>query len=276
MFTAARLSPVPLVGATDIEGIALPRGRQVIARQTDNPAAVAWISDKILHSAELTALMQSLAALFPKTGLWPVHVDGDSLQSPRFDGALSGPDTRTLDAIEVLTSIVRSGPPADIEVDKSRLPELAFTVSTDPARIAQPSRRRWPVPWRRRGAADPMSTEQLLPLGNGGLLLVPVHRPADVPKALGWQGAADHGAAGEQISAILRSWEDRFDATLVGIGSDAMELSVPALSFTDDEQIHRLVSEHYAFCPDNLDLSHDIDDYIADLPGSRRWSFWWS
>lgn len=115
---------------------------------------------------------------------------------------------------------------------------------------------------------------QLEPASDGGLMLVSVDRPADVPKALGWLGPVNYDLSGESVSAVLRSWEDRFGATLVGIGFDTLTVQV-GRSPQSDDQVSKLVTEHYAFCPDNIEQGMDLSDYTANLPNWSHWQFWW-
>ena len=56
----------------------------------------------------------------------------------------------------------------------------------------------------------------------GHLALVAVHRPADAVDAVGWMGAVNYDGDPLDMSTVLRSWELRFDAYLVGLGTDTM------------------------------------------------------
>ena len=103
-------------------------------------------------------------------------------------------------------------------------------------------RRRVPPPVRRAvpgpGEAQPPPVG---PVGGGGqhrldpldraphrLGLVQTERPADIPALLGWTGMIKCTDQVAELSAVLRSWEDRFGATLVVLGFDTLELSVSA------------------------------------------------
>jgi hypothetical protein len=102
------------------------------------------------------------------------------------------------------------------------------------------------------------------------LALVPAARGADALVVSGWCRAAP--------AAVVRSWEDRFGARVVGIGPDALFLSVAAPPVTI-EHACGVAAEHVAFCPANLWHSswdpHYVADYAAGIRGSRRWDFWW-
>ena len=55
--------------------------------------------------------------------------------------------------------------------------------------------------------------------------LVPAQRPADVLARLGWQGAVNSRETAD-ITAVLRSWEDRFGARLLEVGFADIRLLV--------------------------------------------------
>jgi hypothetical protein len=57
------------------------------------------------------------------------------------------------------------------------------------------------------------------------------------------------GAA--EVSAVLRSWEDRFGAVLVGLSFGTMTLLVTRPPTSDDEAL-RVAAEVAALCPDAL------------------------
>ena len=88
--------------------------------------------------------------------------------------------------------------------------------------------------------------------------LVPVARPADVPAAVGWFGTVNSWSDVVGVSAVLRSWEDRFGAVLVRMGRATLDLSVAAPPWERSE-CEAIAAEHFAFC----------DDTYAGTPGPR-------
>jgi hypothetical protein len=105
--------------------------------------------------------------------------------------------------------------------------------------------------------------------------LVAADRPADVITVLGWQGSVNQHQEAAPVSAILRSWEERFGAEVVEIGFDTLTLVVerPPMNFD-----HALAgaAEHFAFCPDNvLQATETLAAYRDLILGSPIWSFWW-
>jgi hypothetical protein len=66
----------------------------------------------------------------------------------------------------------------------------------------------------------------------------------------GWTGAINVTGAAE-VSAVLRSWEDRFGAFLVGLSFATLTLLVGRPPTTDDDSL-RVAAEVAALCPDAL------------------------
>jgi hypothetical protein len=109
---------------------------------------------------------------------------------------------------------------------------------------------------------------------SGRLGLVPATRPADVLAAVGWQGPANSSTDLGPLTAVLRSWEDRFDAVVVGVGFDTLTLAVgrPPAGRADALAV---AAEHWAVCSD---LSQGLGSVAAQakaIQGSWLWTFWW-
>ena len=69
--------------------------------------------------------------------------------------------------------------------------------------------------------------DEVMSYGVGDLAVVRAARPADVPATTGWVGAGNYEHQDNvRISAVLRSWEDRFGALLVGMTESTLLLSV--------------------------------------------------
>jgi hypothetical protein len=113
--------------------------------------------------------------------------------------------------------------------------------------------------------------------GTSRIMLVPAARSADVLTAVGWRGAVNHIQEKFLLSAVLRSWEDRFGARVVEIGFDTINLAVAAPPVSP-EQAELVAAEHFAFCPDNIaqGMSGTVRAYAAnEVLGKESWSFWW-
>ncbi|SCF95731.1 DUF4253 domain-containing protein [Streptomyces sp. Ncost-T10-10d] len=107
------------------------------------------------------------------------------------------------------------------------------------------------------------------------LALVQVARGADAPAALSWLGMTNHMTA-QELSAVLRSWEDRFGVRVVGLGHGSLYVSVAAPP-TDVHQARVLAAEHYLTCPDIFYEYPEVDwsTYHEELMKDREWRFWW-
>jgi Domain of unknown function (DUF4253) len=88
-------------------------------------------------------------------------------------------------------------------------------------------------------------------------------------------GPANYDLNPTEQSAILDTWEDRFDAYLVGIGFDTIVLAVGRPP-RDLAAATAIAAEHMAFCPDNIWQGvGSIREYAPMLVGTERWYFWW-
>lgn len=112
-------------------------------------------------------------------------------------------------------------------------------------------------------------------LQTGHLAIVPVDRPADVLTAVGWTGPCNYRADLASLSAVLRSWEDRFGAVLVRLDDATLWLSVAAPPRTA-RHAQRIAAEHFSFCRDvDWEDPRPLRAYAADLIGRPVWRFWW-
>lgn len=212
-----------------------------------------WMSESVLQAERITELFRELMSAFPATGLWPLHtvglgdhVDFDSgLISDEF---VAGFDGQTVDPVAVFSG---GG-----NFDDEYPPAVPFAGLADPV----------PGP-----DANPQDIDFARP---GTLVLVPVDRPANVSKVLGWLGPTNYGYNGEPISAALRSWEDRFGAIPTEMTFDTITVYVPRPPSTDDQR-RKLAAEHYGFCPDNIDQGIPYEQYLEALDVWSYWAFWW-
>ncbi len=147
--------------------------------------------------------------------------------------------------------------------------------------VAEEDDGRWPglaEPGEGAGRADDAARELVESLGRGRdwlLGLVPAVRGADALTLMGWDGPCNHTDHTQEISAVLRSWEDRFGVRVVAAGFDTLELSVAAPPVTFGHA-RRVAAEHLAFCPDNVwQGSGTLEEYAKALVEADRWSFWW-
>ncbi|OYN99513.1 hypothetical protein CGZ94_04235 [Enemella evansiae] len=238
-------------GDPDQHNPGLPAGRLVRMNVTgrSEPIALCWLSDR---SDQFSEEWYAVADRFPNAGIWPVLVEGASAVEP---GWLAG----------------GVGAPQAVADDAEALLARTYSAAEELEGLE---------PWRSRWlglAAGEPAKDQLVGVrpvaGERSLLLTPVTRPADVPAALGWTGAEGYEYTGGDVSAVLRSWEDRFGAVLVGLGPDRLRLSVERPP-RYPEQARQLAGEHYGLAPDVID--QDPEAYAELLFSRREWDFWWN
>lgn len=246
-----------------VGGVTLGSGTPIHRDDDPNATPIAWLSAEPATVADWSAV----AAQFSATGLWPVLVRGTSpdgqddraLDRPWLAGEFDEPDSA--DGIDV-SAFLRDAwawqEEQNLEYgDESNGPWRGpATGSPGPAQLRLP--------------ADLVATTETSP----GLVLVPVTRPADVVAALGWSGATNYWRPGE-VSAVLRSWEDRFGAVLVHMDFDSLYLVVQRPP-VGAREINLTAGEHLAFIPDMIwQESDSYEQYRDDVVPDRSWFLWW-
>ena len=103
--------------------------------------------------------------------------------------------------------------------------------------------------------------------------LVPAQRPADVLARLGWQGAVNSRLTAD-ITAVLRSWEDRFGARLLEVGFADVRLLVSRPPRTLEAALP-IAAEHFAFSEEAHGGLRDVDEIARAIVGNPFWDFWW-
>lgn len=104
--------------------------------------------------------------------------------------------------------------------------------------------------------------------------LVPATRSADIPALIGTNAATNYLRVAD-LSAVLRSWEDRFGARVIAL-TDALYLSVAGPPLTREHAEH-VALEHLLLCPDILagDPAWTFPSYVDLILGVDLWRFWW-
>lgn len=152
--------------------------------------------------------------------------------------------------------------------------------------------------------------ERLLAGESARIALVPSARSADSIGLVGWSPTDFEPYSPGPLSAVLRTWEERFGVRVIGIDSGTLWLSVAAPPTTIEQAVH-VALEHFCFCPeveppafipeweglprveldfdfaakevDRLartlgakpDLDSDFLQYASDIAGRHVWRFWW-
>jgi hypothetical protein len=229
-FFARRSGAIPKAKNAEVDGVRLPPGHR-----QPNGAAAYWISDEPVNNVEILAPW--LASRFPETGVWPLLW---RTQEQPEDCVDADSDISAIDTVDLLAVLqqrwAQTPPPEDDQ--PPQFPGLAA-----PVRGEDPSN-----PFPEWALAEPTR-----------LLLVPCNRPADAITVLG-------GVAGESsqqfISAILRSWEERFGAVIFEAAPGFTRISA-ARHPNDGEQAVALAAEIYACLIDKADLKQTPLSVIA-------------
>jgi hypothetical protein len=222
--------------------VVLGPGRPVAASElrAGEQAAVLWLTDDPV--TDPAPLWWALAEQFETTGLWPLLLrclEGESGRPwdvGEFDPAAET-DVDALDPRQVLESGWHDGV---VPIENPWLPgtgPIAPFGSTFPG-LAPPGPETGALP-------------VVLPAGGRARIgLVSCRRPADAVALIGWTGAVNVRPATE-VSAVLRSWEDRFGAVVVGLGFATMTLLVTRPPTEVEDAVH-LGAEIAALCLDAL------------------------
>ena len=204
-----------------------------------------------------------MAAAFEQTGLWPVLWDLDD--PDRYMNATGDPDAAArLEAGEILE---RNWSEHGLRGDFGRFPGLAEGSVSDASGAV---------------AGDPFGTRARFTDPYAAnmpkfLLLVPTHRPADAMSVVGTE--LTELMSDDDMTAVLRSWEERFGAVLTSIMPVELVVDRPPRTAGDAA---RLAAEQAAFAPED-DLLFEVEDDlsgIADLlrsggrPGFRSRDYW--
>ncbi|MFI5845309.1 DUF4253 domain-containing protein [Catenuloplanes sp. NPDC051500] len=249
----------------DSLSVPLPPGKLVTGEGDDKPAM--WVSD----GPAPAGLWPTLRAAHATSGLWPLLLDAlgddDGSTRPWDDGEFSPSDASDPAAFDPAALLATGwddntspdGDSDDLAPYGSGWPGLAPAI-----RFGDPAR-----------TADDAATEWLRMRPARRLGLIPAGRPADAVTTIGWTGAINYVADSAQLSAVLRSWEDRFGAVLIGAGFAELHLSVPTPP-TSAAAARPLAAEHFAFCPDQVyQGAGSLKTYAGQLVNAPIWSFWW-
>ena len=219
-FFAPRSGRIPRARGAELAGLQLPPGR----RYPRGLPAAYWASVEPVPNVELIAV--ELASSFAETGIWPLLWRFE--EDP--DAYLGGHgDLDAIDRIEVEDALRQSW-------SQWPWPPGSTDPFTDFPGLAPAAKHSSPGP-------NPFAAERVG--ADACLLLVPCNRPADAITMLG--GLASEVEA-PVISAVLRSWEERFSAIAYELAPDLVKLSVAAPPATQEHAL-LVAAEHMAFCP---------------------------
>jgi len=281
---------LPREGPAAIGPVALSAGRLVTGNLGTD---VAWATvDPVPESGRVWA---ALSELHPRTGLVPIQLDGlridtlplaasraliepDGLR-PWDNGEFITPeDPRGADGLDVATllgEMWRGWVPAARD-DDPELARIRAPFGFQFPGLAPPQSR--PVaPAERQRILDSVlprmrAAHGAAPAARIGL--VTADRPADVPAVIGWGGLVNRGESLLPLSAVLRSWEDRFGAQLIDVGYAGLRLLVERPPRTLPAA-QRIAAEHVVLADEGLEGFWDIPNLAPRLVNAPVWTFWW-
>jgi hypothetical protein len=253
-FFSERSGTLPMSGAPVVGGVQLPRGSR---------CQRFWSTDAGV--ADAFGLARRLASVFSSTGLWPViwawpqeEPDAYVMGTANLAHADSLKAARVLRRSWRTIGLARTGP----------FPGIA--AGADDARLAVQA----------FGDLVEESVVESAPPGGWIVMLVPVNRPADVYSVLGPETTMYH--SDDELTVILRSWEERFGAAVSVLTPSTLDLAVGAPPRNDDDA-RRLAAEHAAFAPP--EEWEGLDAVARQLRSTRRvpgvisahhWAFGWA
>lgn len=237
--------------------VALPEGR--VVEMDEEPAF--WLS----YDPTPTGLCARLRERHHISGLWPVLVPSDEAwwtTHPVWPEDIRYIDLH--DPTEVMAEIWGNW----VEQANGQVDMLAPFGAHCPGLTAAGSPARDPdavADWQ-AAILEPES-----PL----LALVPVERGADALTATGWEGAISH-AETVPLSAMLRTWEERFGARVVRVSRFSLTLSIAGPPVDEEHALH-VAAEHWAFCPDKVERrAGGLIDYGRQIQEQITWTFNWA
>lgn len=251
--------------------VTLPPGRIVHAEEGDG-GPVFWLSDDPVPPG----LWAALRADHARSGLWPL------LLTPLHDDNEHDDEYRPWDNGEVDPSGMSSPAAHDAEAVLARWWARGLPLDGSPTDTIAPFGMAWPGRAPRlapRTDPDELADDLAEVLAsfaeNTRIGLVAAQRGADAITSAGWLGPVNHTGDTALLSAVLRDWEDRFGARLLGAGFATLQVSVAAPPSTTEEAL-RVAAEHLAFCPDNVwQGAGTLAAYADRLVGEDTWHFWW-
>jgi hypothetical protein len=254
----------------------LPAGQMIHGDEGDDDRPAFWLGDGRATPGAWAKLLEQHA----ESGWWPLLLDD-----------LPGGEGRPWETGEVWP-----GDPAEAAGhDAAELLADWWASHTEPSdddqlseeerrAVTAPFGREWPGLAAASGASPESAVAASLEHADALLRqrpsmrlgLVEAASGTDALVVAGWDGPANYAATAE-IAAVLRSWQHRFGATVVGVGFADLYVSVAAPPANRAEAL-AVAAEHFAFCPDNVwqgTAPFTLAAYADRLVGARGWTFWW-
>jgi Domain of unknown function (DUF4253) len=272
---ASMTSEIPADGPVRLGSVQLPAGKRLAA--WDDPTPLLWGTCEPVGDAP--RVWQVLSDLAPDTGLMPILL-----------ASMRGHETRPwdegelylrcdlaavdqLNAATVLAQCWASKAPSPREFERE--PEF-FAHWFPPFGVGFPGL----APGQDQALTKAELERALSWFGPARIGLVPAFRPADVLALVGFNGTANGYGTPELLSAVLRSWEDRFGAVLIEVGFAHIRMLVrrPPRILPDARAV---AAELRIMCDEFWPINRpgiavcDVRGIAAHTLDIPIWSMWW-
>ena len=274
---------VPPDGPVRLGSVQLPDGRQLWDQyfdplSSDQPAdaPLLWATNKPVPEAP--RVWQVLTGMHHDTGLVPILLSfmrGGHEGRPWDEGELDlRCDPAAVDRLDAATVLAE---------------HWASQTPTPDQIAAEPDLADWFAPFGLEFPGLAPAQDQELTsaeldaalgwFGPARIGLVPAARPADVLALVGYNGIANGYDTPDLLSAVLRSWEDRFGAVLVEVGFDHIRLLArrPPRTLAHAQAV---AAELYLMCDEFWPIDKpgtaekDIGSIAESILGIPIWSMW--
>ena len=263
---------MPDDGPIRLGSVELPPGRRIFGFDDDAPRL--WATSQPVPDAG--PVWRELAGLSGDTGLVPIvlaFLDGGHEGRPWDEDELGEPsDLASAGRLDAATVLAENW--------SGRLPEDEEEFDEDTAGEVAPFGLRFPdlAPDQKHSLTDAEVARALNLIGWARIGLVPASRAAEVLALMG-HDTINRDSDPRPLAAVLRSWEDRFSATLLEVGFAHIRLLAerPPRTLPDAQAA---AAELWAMCDEfwpagtmttALWSVTDIAEYILTTP---IWSLW--
>jgi hypothetical protein len=249
----------------------LPPGHRLVLQATDGGQVLLWATDQAVEDAGQhwtdinAACPEGHCCVLLGWGDYELNWEGAKL--PR--AATSPEAIAAIDPAWLLPAMWELNIPTGDEDDEVQLQQVQ--------RLRAPFGREWPGLAPAGDSALGIQAIEaaiaLMPPARVGV--VATARLADLPGLLAWNDGVNSRPPSSELSAVLRSWEDRFGARLLRLGGATLDLLVERPPQDDRHAIY-VAAEHYALCPDIIDQGvGTLTGHAKALVGAPLWHFWW-
>jgi hypothetical protein len=263
---------VPPGGPVQLGQVQLPEGRRLPEWGASSP--LLWATSKPVSAAG--QIWQALSGMHHDTGLVPILLaflgggpQGRPWDADELDSRCDLAAVDRLDAASVLAQQWASSAPTRKEFER----EPEFFAGWFPLFGLE-------SPGLAPGQDRELTSAALRWFAPARIGLVPAARPADVLAQVGFNGTANGYGTPELLSAVLRSWEDRFGAVLIEVGFAHIRMLVRRPPRTP-HHAQAVAGELYVTCdefwpPGKPAIAvYDVQEIAEHTLDTPIWSMWW-